>query len=261
MRATVFQIPAMVATALLLAAPASAQDFHWTGRLAAGKRLEIKGVNGSIRTVAATGGEIDVSARKTARRSDPDEVKIEVVPSDEGVTICAVYPTPRRARRENTCEPGDGWHSSTDNNDVNVDFTIKLPAGIVFSGETVNGEIDAEGVGADAMVSTVNGSINVEASGHVEASTVNGSIRASMGRADWSSEAEFSTVNGGITLTLPGNLNAEVSAQTVNGDLETDFPLTVTGKFGPRHMRGTIGNGGRYLKLSTVNGSIHLRKA
>jgi DUF4097 and DUF4098 domain-containing protein YvlB len=261
MRATVFQIPAMVATALLLAAPASAQDFHWTGRLAAGKRLEIKGVNGSIRTVAATGGEIDVSARKTARRSDPDEVKIEVVPSDEGVTICAVYPTPRRARRENTCEPGDGWHSSTDNNDVNVDFTIKLPAGIVFSGETVNGEIDAEGVGADAMVSTVNGSINVEASGHVEASTVNGSIRASMGRADWSSEAEFSTVNGGITLTLPGNLNAEVSAQTVNGDLETDFPLTVTGKFGPRHMRGTIGSGGRYLKLSTVNGSIHLIKA
>jgi len=261
MRVTAFQIPALFAVALLAAAPASAQDFHWSGRLAAGKRLEIKGVNGSIRTMAATGNEIDVSARKTARRSDPDEVKIEVVPSDEGVTICAVYPTPSRARRDNTCEPGDGWHSSTDNNDVTVDFTIKLPAGIVFSGETVNGEIDAEGVGADADVSTVNGSINVEATGHVEARTVNGSIRASMGRADWSSEAEFSTVNGGITLTLPDNLSAEVTAQTVNGDLETDFPLTVTGKFGPRHMRGTIGNGGRYLKLSTVNGSIHLRKA
>lgn len=260
MRVTAFQIPALFAVALLAAAPASAQDFHWSGRLAAGKRLEIKGVNGSIRTMAATGNEIDVSARKTARRSDPDEVKIEVVPSDEGVTICAVYPTPSRARRDNTCEPGDGWHSSTDNNDVTVDFTIKLPAGIVFSGETVNGEIDAEGVGADADVSTVNGSINVEATGHVEARTVNGSIRASMGRADWSSEAEFSTVNGGITLTLPDNLSAEVSAQTVNGDLETDFPLTVTGKFGPRNMRGTIGNGGRYLKLSTVNGSIHLRK-
>lgn len=261
MRATAFQIPAMVAAALLAAAPAGAQDFHWSGRLAAGKRLEIRGVNGSIRTVAATGNEIDVSARKTAHRSDPDEVKIEVVPSDEGVTICAVYPTPSRARRDNTCEPGDGWHSSTDNNDVTVDFMIKLPAGIAFSGETVNGEIDAEGLGADAEVSTVNGSIDVEATGHVEAQTVNGSIRATMGRADWPSQAEFTTVNGGITLTLPANLNAEVSAETVNGDLETDFPLTVTGKFGPRHMRGTIGNGGRYLKLTTVNGSIHLRKA
>ncbi|HSD33328.1 MAG TPA: DUF4097 family beta strand repeat-containing protein, partial [Gemmatimonadales bacterium] len=89
----------------------------------------------------------------------------------------------------------------------------------------------------------------------------NGSIRATMGRADWASQAEFTTVNGGITLTMPGNLSAEVSAETVNGDLETDFPLTVTGKFGPRRMRGTIGSGGRYLKLSTVNGSIRLRKA
>ncbi|MGE5759472.1 MAG: DUF4097 family beta strand repeat-containing protein [Gemmatimonadota bacterium] len=261
MRATVFQVPAILAATLLAAAPVGAQDFHWSGRLAAGKRLEIRGVNGSIRTMAAAGDEIDVSAHKTARHSDPDEVKITVVPTDEGVTICAVYPTPHRADRENSCEPGDGWHSSTDNNDVTVDFTIKLPAGIVFSGETVNGEIDAEGVGADAEVTTVNGSINVQATGHVEARTVNGSIRASMGRADWPSETEFTTVNGGITLTLPANLSAEVSAETVNGDLETDFPLTVTGKFGPRHMRGTIGNGGRHLKLSTVNGSIHLIKA
>lgn len=261
MRVTVFQIPALLSAALLVAAPAAAQDFHWTGRLAAGKRLEIKGVNGSIRTVAAAGDEIDVSARKTARRSDPDEVKIEVVPSDEGVTICAVYPTPRRAREDNTCEPGHGWHSSTDNNDVTVDFTVRLPAGIVFNGQTVNGDVDAQGVGADAEVSTVNGSVDVSATGHVEARTVNGSIRAAMGRADWTSEAEFSTVNGGITLTLPADLSADVSAETVNGDLETDFPLTVTGRFGPRHMRGTIGHGGRSLKLSTVNGSIHLRKA
>lgn len=261
MRATVFQIPAMVGAALLAAAPAGAQDFHWTGRLAAGKRLEIKGVNGSIRAVATSGDEIDVTARKTAHRSDPDEVKIEVVPSDEGVTICAVYPTPRRARQENRCEPGEGMHSSTENNDVVVDFLIKLPAGIDFDGATVNGEVEAENLGADAVVHTVNGSIDVSAVGHVEATTVNGSIRATMGRADWASEAEFTTVNGGITLTMPGNLSAEVSAETVNGDLETDFPLTVTGKFGPRRMRGTIGSGGRYLKLSTVNGSIRLRKA
>ena len=51
-------------------------------------------MNGSIRAMAATGDQIDVTARKTSRRSDPDEVKIEVVPSEDGVTICAVYPDP-----------------------------------------------------------------------------------------------------------------------------------------------------------------------
>jgi DUF4097 and DUF4098 domain-containing protein YvlB/predicted thioesterase len=246
----------------VLATPAMAQDFHWTGRLAAGKKLEIRGVNGSVRAVAATGDQIDVSARKTARRSDPDEVEIKVVPSEDGVTICAVYPTPARARHENRCEPGDDWSSSTDNNDVNVDFTIKLPAGIVFDGRTVNGDVDAEGLGSDAWVSTVNGSVDVSAAGHVEASTVNGSIRATMGRADWTGDADFRTVNGGITLTLPEGVATEVRAETVNGDLETDFPMTVTGRFGPRHMRGTIGGGGnRTLELSTVNGSIRIKKA
>lgn len=243
------------------ASPLAAQDFHWTGHLAAGKRLEIKGVNGAIRALATTGDEIDVSARKSGHRSDPDEVEIKVVPSEDGVTICALYPTPRRARHENSCEPGDEWSSNTENNDVEVDFTVKLPAGIDFFGRTVNGDLEADNLGADADVSTVNGSVDVSAAGHVEAATVNGSIRAAMGRADWQSVAKFSTVNGGITLTLPPNLSADVRAETVNGDLETDFPLTVTGRFGPRHLRGTIGNGGRSLELSTVNGSIHLRKA
>jgi hypothetical protein len=247
--------------ALLGAIPAAAQDFHWTGRLAAGKRLEVRGVNGSIRAMAAAGNEIDVTARKTARRSDPDNVEIKVVPFEDGVLICALYPTPRRARQENSCEPGS-THSSTEDNDVTVDFTIRLPAGIGFDGSTVNGDVDADGMGADASVSTVNGSVNVSAAGHVEASTVNGSIRASMGRADWTGEASFTTVNGGIILTLPAGVSTEVRASTVNGDLETDFPLTITGKWGPRRMRGTIGGGGdRTLQLTTVNGNIQIRKS
>jgi len=105
----------------------------------------VKGVNGDVRAVLASGTEAVVNARKHSRRSDPDEVEIKVVESDDGITICAVYPTPRRAREENSCEPGDRWHSNTDNNDVSVDFEVQVPAGIVFNGQTVNGEMRAEG--------------------------------------------------------------------------------------------------------------------
>src|SRR5882672_10526372 len=106
--------------ALATGATLTAQDFNWHGRLAAGKRLEVKGVNGDVRAVLASGAEAVVNARKHSRRSDPDEVEIKVVESDDGITICAVYPTPRRAREENSCEPGDRWHSNTDNNDVKI---------------------------------------------------------------------------------------------------------------------------------------------
>ena len=245
----------------VLPAAAQAQDFRWHGRLAPGKRIEVKGVNGDVRAVATTGAEVQVTAAKHARRSDPDDVKIEVIEHEGGVTICAVYPTPRRARRENTCEVGDSWHSSTEDNDVTVDFEVRIPSGVEFGGQTVNGEMSAEGLKADVKASTVNGSVHVTTTGLAEASTVNGSVYVEMGRADWTDELEFSTVNGGVTLILPAQLNTEVRASTVNGDLVSDYPLTVTGRFGPRRMRGTIGSGGRSLSLSTVNGEIRLRKA
>ena len=261
MRTLAYCSLALLAAALLGVAPAAAQDFRWTGSLAPGKRLEVKGVSGDIRATLATGSQIEVTARKTGRRSDPDEVRIEVVPFEDGVTICAVYPTGRHARRENGCESGRHWSSSTEDNDVTVNFTVSVPAGIVFAGQTVNGDMEAEGLRGDVEVSSVNGSVRVSTTGLAEASTVNGSVSATLGRADWVGEAEFTTVNGGITLTLPAGANTEVSAETVNGDLDTDFPLTVTGRFGPRRFRGTIGNGGRTLHLTTVNGSIRIRKA
>ena len=82
-----------------------------------------------------------------------------------------------------------------------------------------------------------------------------------MGRADWEGEMEFKTVNGGIDVSFPSGLSAEVEAKTLNGEITSDFPLTVQGTFSRRHMNGTVGGGGRELRLETVNGSVQIRRA
>jgi hypothetical protein len=234
-------------------------DFSWHQRIAPGKTLEIKGINGDIRTTLATGAEAEVTATKSAHRSDVDEVEIKVLEDADGVTICVLYPSPR-SREPNECGVGDRGRMNTDNNDVTVTFTVKVPAGVNYVPRTVNGEIRAAGLRSNVEATTVNGSIRISTSGHATASTVNGSIDASMGNADWGDDVSFSTVNGGISLELPDNVNAVVRASTVNGDISSDFPVTVTGRFGPRTMRGTIGQGGHELELETVNGSIELKK-
>ena len=251
----------LMTAGLLLALPvlATAQDFNWHGRLAPGKTLEIRGVNGSI-DVSGGGGEAEVRATKTARRSDPDSVEIKVIEHAEGVTICAVYPTPRDASRPNECRAGGGGRMNTRDNDVNVNFSVKVPAGVKLSANTVNGGVNVRGLDADVQAHTVNGSIKLRTDGRAEAQTVNGSIEASMGRADWDGKNEFKTVNGAIHLELPGDLSTDVRAQTVNGDIETDFPLTVRGRFSRRSLTGTIGGGGRELELETVNGGIRLSR-
>jgi len=251
-------LTALALTGAATTAAAQGTDWNWKGAVAAGKSIEIKGVNGDVRATAGSGSEVVVTAVKKGRKSDPSTVTIEVVNSAAGVTICAVYPS--TGKKANSCGAGDDGHMSTNDNDVSVSFSVQVPAGVKFVGRTVNGSVSTDRLGSDADVSTVNGDVRVVAAGVVRASTVNGSIDVSMGKANWSGTVDLSTVNGSIRATLPADFSAEVSGKTVNGSIESEFPLTVQGKFGPRSIRGTIGAGGRTLDLETVNGSITLVK-
>jgi DUF4097 and DUF4098 domain-containing protein YvlB len=60
---------------------------------------------------------------------------------------------------------------------------------------------------------------------------------------------------------LPAGLNADVTAKTQNGEISTDFPVTVLRRVSRKQLNGTIGSGGRTLSIKTVNGSIQLRRA
>jgi DUF4097 and DUF4098 domain-containing protein YvlB len=98
------------------------------------------------------------------------------------------------------------------------------------------------------------------APGAARAQTVNGSIDATIAGAAAAHDHAFQTVNGNVTVTVRGELNAQLSATTVTGSIESDYPVTISGRFGPRSATGTIGAGGRRLNLQTVNGSIRLRR-
>jgi len=246
---------------ITLELPNQAEDqFRWTGRVAQGKSIEVKGINGSISAEPAGGDQLEVTAIKTGRRSDPAQVNIKVVEHAGGVTICAVYPSDDPGE-PNSCEPGQGHgRMNVRNNDVKVDFKIRVPAKVDLISRTVNGEINALGLAGNVESHTVNGSINISTSGYAQAKTVNGDISAKLSDANWPGALDFKTVNGGITVNLPSETSSSVDASTVSGDISSDFQLTILGTMSRKHLSGTIGGGGRELNLKTVNGSIHLRR-
>ncbi|MDX6306310.1 MAG: hypothetical protein QOI77_3279 [Blastocatellia bacterium] len=246
---------------IMLELPNQAEDqFRWTGRVAQGKSIEVKGINGSISAEPASGDQLEVTAIKTGRRSDPAQVSIKVVEHAGGVTICAVYPSDDPSE-PNTCEPGQGHgRMNVRNNDVKVAFKVRVPAKVDLISRTVNGEINALGLAGNVESHTVNGSINISTSGYAQAKTVNGDISAKLSDANWPGALDFKTVNGGITVNLPSETNSSVEASTVSGDISSDFQLTILGTMSRKHLSGTIGGGGRELNLKTVNGSIHLTR-
>jgi DUF4097 and DUF4098 domain-containing protein YvlB len=71
----------------------------------------------------------------------------------------------------------------------------------------------------------------------------------------------FESVNGSVTVAMPASLGAEVEMSTVNGRVNTEFPITVSGRIDPKRLRATIGDGSRRVRLKTVNGSVNLRRS
>ena len=236
--------------------PARREEFKWSGQISPGQTVEVKGVNGAIRAEPSSSGQVEVYAVKSGRRNDPREVTIKVVPHGDGVTICSVYPSVDD--EPNECLPGRRGRMNTRNNDVKVEFTVRVPSGANLAARTVNGGIEARDLDGRVEVSTVNGSVDFSTQGTGVAKTVNGSITGKLGRADWTDTLTLETVNGSITLALPTGTDADVDARTVNGRINSSLPLTLQ-EMTRRSLKGTLGSGGRGLSLGTVNGSITLK--
>ncbi len=240
-----------------LEAQDQADEFRWSGRVAAGGVFEIKGISGDVRAVRASGSTVEVVAVRSARRADPNSVSIEVVEHAGGVTLCALYPTPPDADEDNECAPGDAGRMSTRQNDTSVEWEVRIPAGVEFHARNVNGDVTAEGLTGDVRVSTVNGDVDVETTGAAQAQTVNGDVYAAFDRL--TDDVEFETVNGSVVLDVSNDLDADLDAGWLNGSLDTDLPIRMQGRMERGSAQGTIGDGGPRLRVRTVNGSIEIR--
>ena len=257
---------AVALSILVLASPAAAQqrsatdDFTWQGRVPAGEWLQIRNINGQITVDRATGDQVEVVATKRWRKGDPADVRIETTrfgAGDQSALVCAIWGS------STTCDER-GYHderrrrnNNNNDNDVSVDFNVKLPAGVRAELTSVNGTIRVVGASAEIIAETVNGAIDASTTiGPVKAETVNGDITVRMDAIRGTEDLDFETVNGDVTAILPASFQGEVELETVNGSLHTDFPITVQGTLNRRHITTTLGSGGARIRALTTNGGV-----
>lgn len=262
--------------------PASArtgqEDFRWSGRIAQGDEIEIRGLLGNVRAEHASGDQVEVVGRRIG--SDADQVRIEAVETDDGIVICAIYPRQERASRRGDgdgerrrgdrdggiCNDGHSGELDLDADEARIDFTVRVPAGVRFAARTIQGDIHAVGLRGPVDAASVDGDVRVSTTGTARAATVSGDVDASFGQAD-GEDMEFASVSGNVVVRLAGDVGAEVQANTLSGDIQSDFALRMRGEdddddgFNIRigqQARGTIGRGGPELTLNTVSGNIRL---
>lgn len=226
------------------------EPFHFTHALDADGTVSVENVNGEIKVLTWDKNEILIEGTKRAKTEEELElIELEIDLTDSNASIRARLPK----------RPDGGWFGGG-NVRGSVDFKVTVPESVTLRNvKTVNGSVLIEGVRGSVVASSVNGPVEANGLGaDARMETVNGPVRASFAAVPAGADLEFKSVNGPVVVRLPEDLGAVVDASVVNGDIHTDFPLTLTGKVSRKHLKGEIGDGRASLSLRTVNGAIKL---
>lgn len=118
-----------------------------------------------------------------------------------------------------------------------IDGTLEARSG--------DGHVRVSGRFDDLHVQTSDGPVQIEA---IKGSVVNGA---------WG----IQTGDGSVRLRLSRDIHATFSAKTGDGEIHSDFPITVTGDLAKRHhLEGEINGGGGMVTIRTGDGSVFVEK-
>ena len=227
-------------------AQAADENFHKIYPLAAGGSLTLENVNGSVQVEGWSRDEVEVSAVKTAARSDSrdlSQVKIEVDDSHPGqVAVHTRYPQGQGA-------------------EVAVEYHVHVPYRILLGSiETVNGSVTVRGVEGGGELRSVNGNVEVfDSSGRFSEKTTNGNLRLELRELMSGGPMNLETVNGSVVLGLPEGARADLKVLAMNGDFYSELPVTsAASKPAARAFHAKLGTGGGEISVRTINGGIRL---
>jgi hypothetical protein len=205
------------------------------------------------------GDRVEVEVRRPPRdvtllgfgRISPTAKLIVTMPRDGQVTARSGDGAIRieRVRGRLDLRTGDGSIRATD-----VSGQMSIATG--------DGSVTIESAEGDLDVDTGDGSVSVAGKlGLVKLHTGDGSItfRAEPGTSmkdDWS----VVTGDGGVALYLPSDFSAQIDAHTGDGSIRNELKLeNQSGESGRRTLKGTLGAGGKTLRIRTGDGGIRLK--
>jgi hypothetical protein len=225
-----------------------------------GARVEITEVAGPPPTVSRQGGRITVAyddlpwkdfLRWFDRTSRQREAVVSVsVPAGADLRVGVV----------DAAAVVSGVGGRTEVRGVSGHTTLVGLGGNVVA-ETVSGDLEAQALSGPLRMSTVSGDLTVVdgAGGSITADSVTGDMILDLEDLPSGGDVRLSTVSGEVVVRLPGTAGARVHAGTAGGALSSAFDeLDVTGTWGGREIRGTLGTGGASLRASTVSGAFAL---
>lgn len=254
--------------------------------------MELRNINGSITIEGTTGSTIEVSVIRTIDgKTNASEAKGEQEVQlgsyqTKGLTAlymrtpCTIEPEPGTTKEKYLGDRWQNWRNDcrwADDYDFQLDWTVKVPAGISVTASTVNnGDLDISRIRGELHANNVNGDITIsDIQNRLDVHTVNGNVDLDYVQAP-TDGSKYYTLNGDINMYVPGSIDARVYFKSFNGDFFTEAddiqvaPMQVKQEQSG-NKRGIktkiearssmiLGKGGPQLDFETFNGDVYLKK-
>ena len=130
----------------------------------------------------------------------------------------------------------------------------------------VSGDVELDGITGDIQAGSVSGTISLmnATSKDVRVETVSGDVSYD-GSIERTGRYEFKAHSGELHVTIPDGSAASLSLETFNGELQSDFPITIQpssagSRRTSRRIDFALGGGGARVVLETFSGNITLEK-
>ena len=230
-----------------------------TYKVAENGRFELINVNGRIIAEPTGGAELIVEGRRTAKGRSDESAK-ELL----GQLEIREEVGDQRVRVESRPPRSSGFSSHE------IEWTVKVPKGVIVDLRTTNGGVRLKDLSNEIYAKTTNGGVkaeNIDPS-TFEASAVNGGIELALSSpVEAGDSIDMETVNGGVSLELPQDSRATITARCVNGGVRVEnIELQKHDEEASEHERrrrlnGTMNGGGGKVNMSTTNGGVQLSRS
>lgn len=217
-------------------------------------------------TLAPSGGAIAIDGRQNGGISvkgwDQSQILVRARVQAGAPTAAEAEALGKQVRIETSGAKihATGPESKRDYN-WDVSYEVFVPRRADLSLETHNGGIAIADVNGKIDFTALNGGVVLKrVGGAVRGSTTNGGLMIQLSGDRWDGESmDVSTTNGGVILSVPENYSAHIETGTVNGGVNTEFPVTVKGEV-TKQIALNLGSGGATVRAMTTNGGVHLKK-
>jgi hypothetical protein len=237
-------------------------------------KLLIDNIWGNVRVRSGPAREIvvTVSEKRSAPTQDLFDLSKETIYLDvqaDAAGVSLIVTKPERMM-------GLGLRDRCRDCRVEYQFEVTVPAGTDVDVSTVtDGGIDVAGTGGPVNASNVNGPVaarDLQDCAQIE--SVNGAVDVSFARSP-SRDCSIKTINGDITLTVPGSAGLDAALSMMQGKVVSEFdlePLALPARVEQRNEDGRfiyhiaqaagirLGKGGPTFSIESLNGDLRIRK-